>query len=91
MFESEDHREECPVWVRQALWWLYCTGRSLTCMDWNNLDRGKLGHWLKMFESEDHRVECPVWVRQALWWLYWPILDLHGLEQFGQGKDLVSG
>ena len=63
-----------------------CTGRTLTCMVWSNLCRGKLGHWLRMFESEDHRGECPVWVRQAFWWLYRPILDLHFLEQFGQGK-----
>ena len=63
-----------------------CTSRSLTCMVWSNLDRGKPGHWLKMFESKDHRGECPDWVRQAFWWLYRPILDLHGLEQFGQGK-----
>ena len=26
-----------------------CTGRSLTCMVWSNLDRGKPGNWLKMF------------------------------------------
>ena len=40
----------------------------------------------RFFESEDHRGECPVWVRQAFWWLYRPNLDLHGLEQFVQGK-----
>ena len=31
MFESEDPRGECPVWVWQAFWWLYRAILDLHC------------------------------------------------------------
>ena len=66
----------------KLLWCSYPRGKSLNYSVTlvSTYDDGR------NFESEDHRGECPVWVRQACWWLYRPILDLHGLEQFGQGK-----
>ena len=58
MFESEDHRVECPVWVWQAV---------------------------RVCRSQG-RVSCLGVASFVVAVLYWPILDLHGLEQFGQGK-----
>ena len=54
-----------------------CTGRSSICMDWNNLDRGKPGHWLRMFEWLTLFVACAfpgqliLFPPQSSEWLFW--------------------